>query len=195
MKDEFYNKKITVYISEKQAQKIKNLPRDFNLSGRMREALEDIVIKGGWEFRKRILTKKDISKYFLEVNSQGNNSGEIIWLRPIDKNQWMNIPAIEGYGIKLTLKDAKGNEIPDDAIIEFKKKKLDITMPLGDYFYKELKREVKPLRTQIELFYPEELVIGIEPKYAGIIYIPDIEFIFAIDFFVKRQESPWGSLY
>ena len=47
MNDEIYNKKITVYISESQAQRIKKLPRDFNLSGKMREALEEILIKEG----------------------------------------------------------------------------------------------------------------------------------------------------
>lgn len=193
MKDELYTKKVTVYISENQAQRIKNLPRNFNLSGQMREALEEILIKGGWDCIKTILKNEDIRKYFLEINSRGNESGEFIWLRP-DQTTHLIIPTKEYYGIKLTFKDVNGKEIPDSAEIEVKKKVLEknvfgnyqtITKELGKYFYKEFKAEFKPLINKIELSYPDELIICVESKYARI--ISDIQFKFAVNFCTMKQ--------
>jgi hypothetical protein len=42
---ERFTEKITVYISKEQAQEIQKLPRNFNLSGKMRKALERILKK------------------------------------------------------------------------------------------------------------------------------------------------------
>lgn len=190
MKYELYTKKITVYISENQEQRIKNLPRNFNLSGRMRDALEEILIKGGWDCIKTILTNNEQDdQAFFKTNPNGGiltKVAVISLLSPNETNQCLSIPATEGYGIRLTFKDAKGSEIPDDAIIELRKEK---TGPrhsalIGKYQYKELKGEVKPLKNQIYLYVGEELVIYVEPKHTGIIN-PEVRF--AVDFCTMKQ--------
>ncbi|MGB8216243.1 MAG: hypothetical protein WCE94_02985 [Candidatus Methanoperedens sp.] len=188
MKDELYTEKITVYISENQAQRIKNLPRNFNLSGRMREALEEVLFKEGWDCIKRILrNNEENDRAFFKITSQGEiltKIAVITLLSPNERNHCLSIPATEGYGIKLTLKDANGNEIPDDAIIELRKEKMGNSKLLGEYEYKELKREVKSLRNQTYLHVGEELVIYVEPKHAGIIN-PEVRF--AVDFCTMKQ--------
>jgi hypothetical protein len=182
MKDEPYAKKITVYISENQAQRIKNLPRNFNLSGRMREALEEILIKGGWDCIKRILTNnEEDDRAFFKTNSHG---AVIRLLSSNERNQCLSIPATEGYGVRLTFKDANGTEIPDDAKIELRKEKRGNSELLGEYEYRELKREVKPLKNQIYLYFDEELVIQVELKHAGIV---NPEFKFEVDFCTMKQ--------
>lgn len=188
MKDELYTGKITVYISENQTQKIKNLPRNFNLSGRMREALEEVLFKEGWDCIKIILRNNEQDdRAFFKINSQGEILTKIpvvILLSPNERNQCLSIPPTEGYGIRLTFKDANRNEIPDDAIIELRKEKSGNSKLLGKYEYKELKREVKSLKNQIYLHVGEELVIYVEPKHAGIIN-PEVRF--AVDFCTMKQ--------
>ncbi len=141
-----------------------------------------------WECIKRILTKKDIRKNFLEVNCQRYNGAAIIGLQPIDRGSLLSIPPTEGYGIKLTLNDAQGTEIPDDAIIELWKERISGNggQLLGEHEYREFKKEVKPLRDKISLSSGEELVIYVESKYAGLIYPEYLEFRLAVDFCVRR---------
>ncbi len=138
----------------------------------------------GWECIKRILTNKDADGFF-KINSKGNNGVAIIKLSPIATYQSLSIPTREGYGIKLTFKDVNGNEIPDDAIIELWKERISGGQLLSEYEYRELKKEVKPLRDQIRLSFGEELVIYIEPKHAGII---NPEFRFAVDSCVVKLD-------
>jgi hypothetical protein len=161
MNDEIYNKKITVYISENQARGIKTLPRDFNLSGRMREALEEIIKKGAWDCKDYIFTEEE--KEFVNKDFDKIKSNAIITLSPAATYQRINIS-----GIKLTLKDASNNEISDDTIIILckKDKTLGHSKVVARYDYGDLKRKVM-LQTKTPLSYYEEIRVYVKDKYIG----------------------------
>lgn len=136
------------------------------------------------ECKKRILTKKD--KEFFEINSQINYKVAIIVLKPFGTTNRLIIPATEEYGVKLTFKDVIGNEIPDETIIEFWKQKGYSQLEfLGQYQYKELRREIRPLRNQIRISSNENLVIYVEDNYAKTINPENVEFRFAVDLCVR----------
>jgi len=133
---------------------------------------------------KRILTKKE--KEFFVINSQVNYRDAIIVLKPLTAHRLI-IPTTEEYGVKLTFKDFLGNEIPDETIIEFwKQKGYTESELLGQYQYKELKREIRPLRNQILISSNENLVIYVEDNYAKNINPENVEFKFAVDLCVRH---------
>ncbi len=135
-----------------------------------------------WDCRKRILTNEN--QEFFKKNSQGNKGIAILKIFPWATVQYISVPATKYYGIKLMFKDANGNEIPDDAIIEFWKENISGGEPIAQHEYREFKKEITPLKNQIKVSSGENLVIYVEEKYAG--KIPNIEFRFAVDLCVRR---------
>ncbi len=133
------------------------------------------------ECMKRIITNND--REFFKINSQGNKGIAAIKLSPAATTQRMIIPATEGYGIKLAFKDAHGDEIPDDTIIELWIEDHRSGKLIGQHEYREFKKEIKPIKNKINVSRGEELVIYVEEKYAG--SIQNIDFRFAIDLCVK----------
>ncbi len=126
---------------------------------------------------KRILTNND--RDFFKVNSQGNIRVATLKLSPSATTQRLIIPTKEGYGIKLTFKDANGDNIPDEALIELRKENISSSKLIGQHEYREFKKEIKPPKNQINISSPEQLAIYVEEKYAG--NIQNIEFRFAVE--------------
>lgn len=140
-----------------------------------------------WDCRKKIITNENTD--FFEKNSQGLDGIAIIKLFPWATTQCLSIPTTKWYGIKLTLKGADGNEVQDDAIIKIRKEDTFIrgSEPIGEYEYRQLKKdEVTPPENQVIIKHGEELVIYVEGKYAGKIYLENFRFI--LDLCVKRQQ-------
>ncbi len=171
-------RKVCFAVNEIQYQKVKALPRSFNLSEKLRGTLDKILDGTREGCRRVFITNKDKEFYKLKIDGQEGKS--LIKLSPIEgTTQQIIIPVEEGYWIKLTLKDKDGNEILDNTsirpcienIISGGGKRLD------EYKYGELKRETGKLKRPIYIKPLEELVIYIE----DIEKIQNIEFEFAVD--------------
>ncbi len=173
-------RKVCFAINEEQHQKVKALPRSFNLSEKLRGTLDKILDDIREGCRRVFITNKSEEKFY-ELNYNGQRGNSLIMLTPIEgTTQRIVIPAEEGYWIKLMLKDINGKEIPDNTsllpCIEIGETRGSI--PLDEYKYGELKMETGKLKRQIHIKPYKKLVIYIE---YDIEKIQSVEFEFAVD--------------
>ncbi len=171
-------RKVCFAVNEVQYQKVKALPRSFNLSEKLRGALDKILDGTREECRRVFITNKDEYKKFYKLNQNGHEGKALIKLLPIEgTTQQIIIPAEEGYWIKLVLTDKDGKEIPDNTSLRPYIETISEGRPLDEYKYSELKRETGKLKRTIYIKPFEELVIYIE----DVEKIQNIEFEFAMD--------------
>lgn len=126
--------------------------------------------------KRRFLRKKD--KNFYKVDYNGQRGKSLIMLSPIEgTTQRIIIPAEEGYWIKLTVRDASGTEILDNASLYLCKETLTESSSPEYYKYGELKKGMV-LKHKILIKPYEKLVIYAEEDIEK---IQSIEFEFAVD--------------